>query len=107
TIMAKFFNAGLIDSALAYAHQLIALAEKIDHYESLSKAYFNLGSVYTNLYRHDSAFYYTGLAKTEAIKAKDSFLLVHCYANFATQFRYQSDYETSLEYAIKGAQIAE
>lgn len=107
TIIRKFFNAGLIDSAFAYAHQLISLAKEIDHHESLSKAYFNLGTVYMNLYNLDSAFYYTRLAENEALKAKDSFLLVHCYSNFASQYRYQSDYETSLEYAIRGARIAE
>ena len=105
--MRNLFNAGLTDSAFAYAHQLITLSEKLDHYESLSKAYYNLGAIYTNLYQHDSAHYYTSLAENQALKAKDSFLLVHCYTNFASQYRYQSDYETSLEYAIKGAQIAE
>lgn len=107
TLQRTYFNAGLIDSAFNYAHLAIAITKKIDDAPGLARAYFNLGSVYTNLHQHDSAFYYTSLAKNEALKQKDTFLLVHCYSNFAMQYRYQSDYEKSLEYAIKGAQIAE
>lgn len=107
TLQRNFFNAGLFDSAFNYAHLVIAVTKKINDTDGLAKAYYNLGSIYTNLYYHDSAVYYTRLAENEALKANDSFLLVHCYSNFATQYRYQNDYETSLEYAIKGAKIAE
>ena len=106
-IQRNFFNAGLTDSAFKYAHQLIGVTKRIDDKEGLAKAYFNLGSIYTNLYYYDSAAYYTLLAENEALKVKDSFLLVHCYNSFAIQYRYQSDYTTSLEFAIKGAHIAE
>lgn len=107
TLQRIFFNAGLYDSAFNYAHLVIDVAKEINDRDGLAKAYYNLGSIYTNLYHHDSAVYYTRLAENEALKARDSFLLVHCYSNFAIQYRYQNDYETSLEYAIKGAKIAE
>lgn len=107
TLQRIYFDVGLYDSAFNYAHLVIALTKKINDRDGLAKSYYNLGSIYTNLYHHDSAVYYTRLAENEALKAKDSFLLVHCYSNFATQYRYQNDYETSLEYAIKGAKIAE
>lgn len=107
TLQRNFFNAGLTDSAFNYSHLLIAVTKKISDTSGLAKAYFNLGSVYTNLYDHDSAVYYNRLAENEALKLRDSFLLVHCYTNYAIQYRYQNDYITSLDYAIKGANIAE
>ena len=107
TLQRIFFNAGLYDSAFNYAHLAIAVTKNINDRDGLAKAYYNLGSVYTNLYHYDSAVYYTRLAEKEALERKDSFLLVHCYSNFSIQYRYQNDYETSLDYAIKGAKIAE
>lgn len=107
TLQSKFFNAGLADSAFNYSHLLITTTKKINDTNGLAKAYFNLGSVYTNLFNNDSAIYYNRLAEKEALKLKDSFLLVHCYTNFSIQYRSLNDYITSLDYAIKGANIAE
>src|SRR5690606_20505214 len=66
-----------------------------------------LGSVYTNLNINDSALFYNQLAEKVALAEKDSFLLVYCYVSYAIQYRYQSDYTTAIEYALKGAYIAE
>lgn len=107
TIQRNFFNAGLYDSAFNYSHALIAVAKKINHKQSLVKAYFNIGSVYINLYKSDSALHYNRLAEKEAIEQKDSFLLAHCYTNFSIQYRYLSDHTTAFEYALKGAEIGE
>lgn len=106
TLQRDFFNAGLTDSALNYSHLLINITKKIGDTKGLAKAYFNLGSVYMNLFRTDSAIYYNQLAEQEALETKDSFLLVHCYTNFSNQYRNLNDYTTSLDYAIKGANIA-
>ncbi|MEO9023142.1 MAG: ATP-binding protein [Ginsengibacter sp.] len=102
-----FFNSGAYDSAFFYAHELIAIAQKMNDKKELAKAYFNLGTVCTNLTMYDSARYYTELAEKAALQVGDSLLLVNCYNTFAIQYRYQSDYTTSLDYAIKGATIAE
>lgn len=107
TIQHHFFNTGLYDSAFKYAHELIALTHKMNDKKEMAKAYFNLGTACTNLTMYDSARYYTSLAENAALALKDSFLLVNCYNTFAIQYRYQSDYNTSLSYAIKGAEIAE
>jgi hypothetical protein len=107
TLQRNFFNAGLTDSAFNYSHLLITITKKIKDRDGLAKAYFNLGSVYTNLFKTDSAIYYNRLAENEALKVKDSFLLVHCYTNFSIQYRNLNDYTTSIDYAIKGANIAE
>lgn len=107
SLQRNFFNAGLYDSAFNYSHILIAVAKKINDKQSLAKAYFNIGSVYINLYKADSALHYIRLAEKSALEQKDSFLLAHCYTNFAIQYRYQSDHTTALEYAFKGAAIAE
>ena len=106
-IQRNFFNVGLYDSTFKYAHELIALTKKIKDKKSLAMAYFNLGLVCTNLTRYDTARHYTTLAEQAALEQKDSFLLVSCYNTFAIQYRYQSDFGTSLAYAIKGATIAE
>lgn len=106
-IQYQFFNSGIYDSAFKYAHELIALAQKMNDKKELAKAYFNLGAVCTNLTMYDSARHFTELAEQSALDQKDSFLLVNCYNIFATQYRYQSDYSTSLAYSIKGASIAE
>ena len=106
-IQRNFFNAGMYDSTFKYAHRAIDLAKKIGDKKGLAMAYYNLGTVCTNLTRYDSARHYTTLAQEAALQESDSFLLVKCYNTFATQYRYQSDYNTSLAYAIEGANIAE
>ncbi len=107
TLQRNFFNAGLYDSSFNYAHLAVAVTKKINDTNGLAKAYYNLGVTYTNLYNYDSAVYYMQLAENEALNAKDSFLLVHCYNNYTGLYRIQNDYNTSLDYALKGAQIAE
>ncbi len=107
TIQRNFFNAGKYDSTFKYAQELIALTKKMNDTKELAKAYFNLGTVCSNLTMYDSAKHYTELAEKAAMQAGDSFLLVNCYNTFAIQYRYQSDYNTSISYAIKGATIAE
>ncbi|MFM9911885.1 MAG: ATP-binding protein [Chitinophagaceae bacterium] len=106
-IQRNFFNAGLYDSTFEYAHLVIDLAKKIDDKKGLAKSYYNMGMICTNLTKYDSAKHYTELAEREALLLGDSLLLVNCYNAFAIQYRYQSDYNTSLTYALKGAAIAE
>ena len=106
-IQRNFFNGGLYDSAIKYAHELITLTQKMNDKKELAKAYFNLGTICTNLTMYDSARHYTELAENAALQVGDSLLLVNCYNTFAIQYSYQSDYTMSLDYAIKGATIAE
>ncbi|MCO6497527.1 MAG: sensor histidine kinase [Chitinophagaceae bacterium] len=107
TLIGMYFNTGNYDSALKYGYAAIDLSKKINDKTSLTRSYFNLGSIYTNLYNQDSLLYYNGLAEKEAIELKDTFLLVHCYSNYAAGYRKLGDYKASLNYAIRGAEIAE
>lgn len=105
--MRYFFNAGLYDSSLQYARKTIDLAKNIKDEKGLAIAYFNISSVCTNLTMYDTALHYMALAEEVALQHGDSMLLVSCYNTSSTLYRYQSDFGTALDLAIKGAKIAE
>lgn len=75
TIQRYFFNTGNYDSVFKYAHQLILLTKRMNDKKELAKAYFNLGTVCSNLTMYDSAKHYIELAEQEALLTSDFFYL--------------------------------
>jgi two-component system, NarL family, sensor kinase len=106
-IQRNFFNTGLYDSALLYAHKAVSIAQEINHPKELANAWYSVGLASTNLHRYDTAKRYIALAQTSAIELSDLFLLANCYNTLSMMSRYEADYDASLTYALKSAAIAE
>lgn len=102
-----YFNLGKYDSALLHALPSIPVAEKLGDKKRLGRIYYNLGLIYTNLTRYDSAKIFLDKGEELSLAIKDTAVQINCINASAMLCNYQSDFSGAVEHMLKAAKLIE
>ncbi|MGG9962349.1 ATP-binding protein [Ferruginibacter sp. SUN106] len=96
-----------MQEAMQYAKQGGRLSEQL-HYTAGSMKYNKrMMYLYATIMQHDSAIWYGKQILKIATETKDSLNIGIAYITLGERYNFKSDYETGIEYSLKGVRIIE
>lgn len=102
-----YFERGRYDSTLIYSRQALLLATKLKDLNNIAKAHHNIGLVFTQLTKYDSAEVHLDRIDELMPQVNDTLIRIGAYNTRAMLSNYQSDYATAVEALMKAADLIE
>lgn len=93
--------------AMAYAKEGGVLSNKLNYTAGKLKYNKRMMYIFATLTQHDSAIYYGKQILKIATETRDSFSMGVAYFTLGERYNFKSDYETGIEYSLKGVRIIE
>lgn len=93
--------------AMEYIRQSGQLSEKLGYNLGSMKAHKKMTYLYATLNQQDSAIWFCNRYLKIASEAKDSLNIGIAYFILGERYNFKSDYETGIEYSLKGIKIIE
>jgi two-component system, NarL family, sensor kinase len=96
-----------VKEAMKYAKEAGLLSEKLHFTTGRMKYNKRMMYIYATLNQHDSAIWYGNQILKIAIETNDSLSIGIAYFTLGERYNFKSDYETGIEYSLKGVRIIE
>ncbi|NRF37420.1 sensor histidine kinase [Pedobacter foliorum] len=93
--------------AMAYAKEGGRLSNRLNYTAGKLKYNKRMMYIYATLTQHDSAIWYGKQILKIATETKDSLTMGIAYFTLGERYNFKSDYETGVEYSLKGVRIIE
>jgi serine phosphatase RsbU (regulator of sigma subunit) len=99
-------HSGNFQQSLKSRRQAIYHFSEINRIDKVARQYLNLGNIYANQGRYDTAMYFYQEASDLATEGKDSFALVGSMLNISTIYHEEGKSQQELEYLLKAIELA-
>ena len=95
-----------LSSALQYYTKALKIAFEIDDFHQQGINMLNLGRLYQNMEKSDSALYFFEQALEQFTKLNNPVLMADCYITLGNYYYHYRDYQKGRQYASQGFNIA-
>ncbi|MBI5218474.1 MAG: tetratricopeptide repeat protein [Bacteroidia bacterium] len=106
-LLSTFYLTSKLDTALYYANQGLALAQKNNWKKGISDSYYKIGTIYLKQGNHDKALFNYLKALKNSEEIGDISGICRCYNNIGLLHRASKEYDKALYYFEKSLKLSE